>query len=317
MNRRLLWPCRVALLVAVALSHFMTAPFMSARFVAAQDVREPGSAVETAPDVELGSAPVIHSDVVYGHKMGMALSLDVIQPAKQNGAAVIFVVSGGWNSTWFPAETYRRIDLLSQLVERGYAVILLRHGSAPLFKVPDAVADCKQAVNYLQEHCAEFGFGASRIGVCGMSAGGHLSLMLGTDTNQSPEKNSAVESATKNTAQVAAVVAYFPPTDLRNMIGPSDDFPALDFDAKLGDAVSPIVHVTPDDAPTLLVHGTRDRLVPIRHSEQIREKFETGQVPCQLVTIEGAGHGFRGEAAVEATQAALQWFERYLNPANK
>jgi dipeptidyl aminopeptidase/acylaminoacyl peptidase len=101
------------------------------------------------------------------------------------------------------------------------------------------------------------------------------------------------------------------------MIGPSDDFPALDFDTKKGDAVSPIVHVTADDAPTLLVHGTRDRLVPIRHSTQIKSKFDENKVPCELVTIEGAGHGFGGDAAEQATKVSLEWFEKYLNPAAK
>lgn len=299
--------------------------------------------------------PTIHADVVYGHKMGMALTLDVIQPSEQNGAAVVFIVSGGWNSNWFPAETYRRIDLLNQLVDRGYAVILLRHGSAPLFKVPDAVADVKRAIKFLNERCDDYGFEEHRIGACGMSAGGHLSLMLGTDTNQSnanspdesdksktngevkektdigaTQKNdqqtnptdSQTESdnehinptATVNSSLVAAVVAYFPPTDLRDMIGPSANFPALDFDSKKGDAVSPIVHVTPDDAPTLLVHGTADRLVPIRHSEQIKSKFSDDNVPCELITIDGAGHGFQGEAARKATQSSLDWFERFLNP---
>jgi acetyl esterase/lipase len=231
---------------------------------------------------------------------------------------VIFVVSGGWNSNWFPPESYRRVDLLNQLVEKGYAVIMLRHGSAPLFKVPDAVSDVKKAVEFLHKHCDDFGFENNRIGVCGMSAGGHLSLMLGTDTNKVKNNETKAEASdAENNSQVAAVVAYFPPTDLRSMIGPSDDFPALDFDTKKGEAVSPIVHVTGDDAPTLLVHGTRDRLVPIRHSQQIKAAFDESKVPCELVTIEGAGHGFGGDAAEQATKASLDWFERYLNPEAK
>ncbi len=257
--------------------------------------------------------PIVHTDIVYGHKMGMALTLDVIQPVEQNGAAVIFVVSGGWNSNWFPPESYKRIELLEQLVSKGYVVIMLRHGSAPLFKVPDAIADVKQAATFLHEHCEEYQFANDRMGVCGMSAGGHLSLMLGTATNQRAPKDDAAKMP-KNTTRVAAVVAYFPPTDLRPLIGPSDDFPALDFDAKRGNEVSPLVHVTADDAPTLLVHGTNDRLVPIQHSKQIKTAFEEHGVVCELVTIEGAGHGFRGEAATQATTAALEWFDRFLSP---
>lgn len=259
----------------------------------------------------------ISPDVVYGHKAGMALTLDVIRPAEQNGAAVVFVVSGGWNSTWFAPETFRRVELLAQLVQKGYAVILLRHGSAPHFKVPDAVEDVKLAIRFLQKNAGEYGFAADRIGVCGMSAGGHLSLMLGTDTNQrtvrrAREAEGREGTAVGNTARVAAVVAWFPPTDLRDMAGPSRDFPALDFDPARGDDVSPLLQVTADDAPTLLVHGTRDRLVPIRHSQEIRAAMDGAGVACELIEIEGAGHGFDGAGAVRANEASLAWLDRFL-----
>ena len=40
----------------------------------------------------------ITPDVVYGHKSGMALTFDVFTPKKEaNGAAVLFMVSGGWH----------------------------------------------------------------------------------------------------------------------------------------------------------------------------------------------------------------------------
>jgi acetyl esterase/lipase len=283
-------------------------------FVTVSSNAQEATVVDSSTEAAKAS-PKIYADVVYGHKMGMALTLDVVQPSEPNGAAVIFVVSGGWNSNWFPPESYQRIEMLNDLVDKGYVVILLRHGSAPLFKVPDAVADVKKAVRFLHERCGEFRFEANRIGVCGMSAGGHLSLMLGTDTNQKQSKDDTEEMApSTNSARVAAVVAYFPPTDLRTMVGPSRDFPALDFDQEKGKDVSPLLHVTPDDAPTLLVHGTKDRLVPLKHSEQIKTAFDDSKVPCELITIEGAGHGFRGDDSKRATQSSIEWFDRYLNP---
>jgi dipeptidyl aminopeptidase/acylaminoacyl peptidase len=97
------------------------------------------------------------------------------------------------------------------------------------------------------------------------------------------------------------------------MIGPRDDFPALNFDQKEGERVSPIVHVTSDDAPTLLVHGTKDRLVPLRHSEQMKAALDARDVPCELLIIEGAGHGFGSKAADQAVAASIQWFDRCLN----
>src|ERR1051326_8912164 len=42
--------------------------------------------------------PVNLRDVVYAHKLGVALTMDVFKPAKPNGIGVIWMVSGGWVS---------------------------------------------------------------------------------------------------------------------------------------------------------------------------------------------------------------------------
>ena len=42
----------------------------------------------------------ITADVVYGYKVGMALTFDMYRPKNQNGAGVIFIDSGGWFSTF-------------------------------------------------------------------------------------------------------------------------------------------------------------------------------------------------------------------------
>ncbi len=42
----------------------------------------------------------IDSDVIYGHKDGMALVYDVFHAAEPNGAGVVYIVSGGWFSRW-------------------------------------------------------------------------------------------------------------------------------------------------------------------------------------------------------------------------
>ncbi len=54
--------------------------------------------------------PALKQDVVYGRKVGMALTMDVYQPAKKNanGAAIVFVVSGGWISSREMYNTYNQ-----------------------------------------------------------------------------------------------------------------------------------------------------------------------------------------------------------------
>ena len=243
--------------------------------------------------------PAIDADVVYGHKHGMALTYDVVKPKNPNGAGVAFMVSGGWVSRWTPPSQVMQFPLFQRIVERGYTLFLVRHGSSPLFKVPDAAADVRKAIRTIRKNASDHGIDENRLGVMGASAGGHLSLLLGT-------------TAKDDASRVAAVVAFFPPTDLRKMIGPSDSFPALDFDKSKADAMSPILHVSDDDAPTLLVHGTRDRLVPISHSKEIKAEFEKTKAACKLVVIEDAGHGFRGDDAETANTALIEWFDEHL-----
>ena len=238
----------------------------------------------------------ITADVVYGHKDGMALTYDVLQPQDSNGAGVLFMVSGGWFSRWAPPE--RRVPRFEHLLNAGFTVITVRHGSAPRFKVPDAVADVRRAVEHVRDNASTFGLDADRLGVHGGSAGGHLSLMLGLDAQDG------------NT--VAAVVAYFPPVDLVDSVGPSERFPALDFDPELAPEVSPINFASADDPPVLMIHGTEDRLVPLRHSERMSAALDEAGAPNEVLVIDGAAHGFRGEHQQTAAAATVAFFTEHL-----
>jgi len=157
------------------------------------------------------------------------------------------------------------------------------------------------------------------LGVFGGSAGGHLSLVLGTASDAGDP--GAKEEFLKVSDRVASVVAYFPPVDLRPLArgldakptgGTLDRFPALNFEKEKAADYSPIVHVSPDDPPTLLIHGDKDDLVPISNSQIIYEAFQKNNVKSQFVTIPGAGHGFRGDDSTRANDLMVAWFEQTL-----
>jgi acetyl esterase/lipase len=264
---------------------------------------------------QVAADPSIDGDVVYGHKMGMALTYDVIRPEVQNGAAIIFMVSGGWISRWSPPEGM--VNRFADELAAGFTVIPVRHGSSPLFKVPDAYADVSLAVRHIRQNADAYGIDPDRLGVTGGSAGGHLSLMLGLASDAGNPGAEAELARISN--RVAAVVAYFPPTDLRPLArgdnpadGGNQRFPALNFDTSLGESVSPIAFVSDDDPPTLLIHGDADTLVDISASRNLAAVFDESAVTYDFITIEGAGHGFRGDDATLAAAARLQWFETYL-----
>jgi len=253
----------------------------------------------------------ITPDVVYGHKDGLALTYDVLHPsAPSNGAAVIYMVSGGWVSRWSQPETLATRGLFAELAMKGFTAFVVRHGSAPRFKVPEAIADIRLAVAHIREHASDFGVDPRRLGITGGSAGGHLSLAVGLRA-EGPD-GSPDAPAAERVNQLAAIVAYFPPVDLRGIVGPNDRFPALDFDAELAIGASPILFVTEDDPPTLLLHGDEDGLVPLSNSERMHAALTEAGVETEFVTFPGAGHGFRGEDAVRGVTLTVEWFERHL-----
>ncbi|MEJ2534870.1 MAG: alpha/beta hydrolase, partial [Gammaproteobacteria bacterium] len=202
-------------------------------------------------------------DVFYGHKDGLALTYDVFTPGDANRAGLLFMFSGGWVSTWMPPD--QTFNYIRPLLEQGFIVFAVRHGSSPKYLIPEIAGEVRRSLQHIIENLADYHVDADRSGVFGFSAGGHLSLLLGTQTNHEGQAGSA--------PRVRAVVAVSPPTDLAPYVEPGnplcEQFPSLKFDPGESDLYSPPMHVTADDAATLLVHGDKDELVPIRHNQKI------------------------------------------------
>jgi acetyl esterase/lipase len=248
-------------------------------------------------------------DVVYGHKHGMALTFDVYKPKQQaNGTGILFIVSGGWYSRWRPPE--QSIDWFRPMLDKGFTVFAVRHGSSPKYVIPEIIEDVRRSVRFIRLRARDFGIDSGRLGVAGASAGGHLALMLGTASDNGDPN--AKDEVLRVTDRVAAVVAYFPPTDLRAWVNKVPDYPALNFEEEKAADCSPLLHVSEDDPPTLLIHGDNDELVPIDHSEKILAEFKKHKVTSELLVIKGAGHGFRGEDGKRASEAMVAWFEKHL-----
>jgi acetyl esterase/lipase len=248
----------------------------------------------------LPSVRIIH-DVVYGHKAGMALTYDVIEPVDtSNGAALIHIISGGWYSRYTPPDSL--IGKYSSYLDKGYTLIPVRHGSAPYFKVPDMVEDIHKAVGHICQHAADYGIEKGKIGIFGGSAGGQLALMAALDDSSHC---------------ISAVVSFFAATDLRNL--PAfvyTIYPALDFDTALAKTVSPILFVTPDDPPVLLIQGDMDFVVPEIMSTRLKSALDEKHVTNKLVIIPGMGHGntfgAKGKYHEEGNRELTEWFDTYL-----
>lgn len=261
------------------------------------------------PSITTTDGVTIRHDIVYGHHDGMALVYDVITPANANGSAVLYMVSGGWVSRWAAPET--RLAQFKGLLDAGITVIPIHHGSAPRFKVPDAHADVKRALRHVTLNAKTYNLDAARLGVFGGSAGGHLSLMLALNGDDGDA--SATDPVLRTPARIKAAVAYYPPVDLRQMTGPNDRFPALDFPKEQAATISPILFVDAKDPATLIVHGDADELVPLASGQSIYNALKSAGVKTDLVVIKGGDHGFSEPThRAEAYAAMAKWFRENL-----
>jgi len=292
------------------------------------------------------------SDVIYHKEGGFARTLERIAPAQNaNGASIVMVISGGWISSHDHTKPHGVGQLprifqpnAMELLRRGYTLFYVVHGSQPKFTIREIDAQLGAAIRYIRYNAGSHGLDPDRIGIMGSSAGGHLSLMRGTKgADGVPQAMAPADTSSR----VQAVVAYFPPTDFLNYgsdgvffdkvvreVIPQGQNPFLqaldylEFDEveirlnKVTDAtklakhyryVAPVYHVTQDDAPTLILHGNVDRLVPLQQSELIVDRFIEQSVAHQLYVKDGGDHGW--EATDEEVQMVADWFDLYLAPA--
>jgi len=266
-------------------------------------------------------------DIIYGRKHGMALTMDLLRPSEPNGLGVIFVVSGGW----FSAKRAINPAFLNGFIERGYTVFAVLHGSQPKFQIAEIEKDLHRAVRYIRRHAGKFGVDPDRLGISGASAGGHLSLMIGT--RGAPGSADAKDPVDRESSAVQAVACFFPPTDFLNYGKAGEDAVGVgilaDYNAAfgpmirttqgrklLGRAISPISFVTEKTPPVLIVHGDADPLVPIQQAESFLKKCEEKSVPTMLIRREGKAHGWPG---MEKEMTALAaWFDQHLkDPKSK
>jgi acetyl esterase/lipase len=273
------------------------------------------------------------ADVVYGRKAGMALTLDVFEPEHKNGAAVIFIVSGGWLSSHDDLTmVHIGVDVYKPFLDRGYTVFAVVHSSQPLFVIPDIILDVERAVRFIRHNAAQYGVDGNRFGILGSSSGGHLALMVATQGGPGPA--ASTDPVDRESSAVQAVACFFPPTDFLNWGKPGEDAvgrgpmsplvaafgPLADTEIgrqMIGRQISPIYFVTSALPPVLIVHGDSDVVVPLQQSESFAAKAkEVGAPAVKILVLPGKGHGWPDFWKThEDIEAFADWFDRYIGAA--
>jgi len=251
----------------------------------------------------LYSAPMDEKDVEFSRPGGKPLLVDIHIPDGPGPFATAILVHGGG----FDSGTRKTLisPVFQPLTDAGFAWFSIDYRLAPDSHFPEAIQDVNAAIRWVKANHARYHVDLGKIALVGESAGGFLVNYAGT--HETPE------------TKVAAVVDFYGPVDYAQLSELRRDHPerfnmtsinkhlangagihffgAEKLDAeglqKL-QAVSPIHAVHKGMPPFLGIHGTKDDQVAYEQSPAMCDAMHKVGAGCQLVTIEGGGHGMAG-----------------------
>lgn len=289
----------------------------------------PGSGKAPAP--RLLRTPITRQyDLVYAEVGGAKLRLDLARPRTGGPFPCVVCLHGGaWKmgSRKDLSEPFGEVSfgipgasLIEVLADRGFAAVSVSYRLAPRNQFPAQIHDAKSAVRFLRTHASELHLDPDRIAALGFSAGGHLAALLGT-TGSTEDRTFGGTLYPNVKSDVACVVDFFGPSDL-TLYCQTPGIEELFFRPLLGSLfqdnpavykkASPLTHVSADDSPFLLIHGTADLVVPVLHSERLHKKLRSAGVESELLPMPGKGHGWFGDDTIQTTDAAVKFLSRHL-----
>ncbi|HEY3790005.1 MAG TPA: alpha/beta hydrolase [Urbifossiella sp.] len=243
------------------------------------------------------------------------LQLNMARPKTGDGPfpTIICIHGGGFRAG--SREGYN--GLCIKLAQNGYVAMTISYRLAPKFQFPAAVFDTKAAVRWARANAAKYKIDPDRIGTTGGSAGGHLAQFLAVTSDVKDFEGNGGNPAVSS--KVACVVNFYGPSDFTKSYGKSVDAAQV-LPLWLGGDLetarlkhirsSPLNWVTPNAAPTLCIHGTEDKYVAHEQAVWMVDRLKACGVEAELLTLEGAGHGFKGKDAETADKALLAFFDK-------
>jgi len=229
------------------------------------------------------------------------LTLDLTRPDddRRRLPVVVYVHGGGWTGG-DPQRQAR--DLYHTLALDGWAILAIRYPFTPQASVEEQIATVLGAVRWARGGLRDHGIDATHVVLAGGSAGAHLAAMAALDPGH-------------DAGAVDACVGLYGVYDMANRNRERAPWTKIRDEVMLArvsdapdryDDVSPLVRVTDDSPPMLIVHGERDTLVPIGEAEQFVAALLARDRPVEFVRVGGAEHAFDAVSSpVARTTAAL------------
>jgi acetyl esterase/lipase len=273
--------------------------------------------LSNAAELVIPDSVIFERNIEYANPYDQHLQLNLARPKETKGAmpAVLCIHGGGFRA----GNREGHNGLCLKLAQRGFVAATCSYRLAPKYQFPAAVHDVKAAVRWLRANASKYQIDPARIGVTGDSAGGHLAQFLGVTAGVKEFEGD--DGNPNQSSSVACVVNRYGPSDFTKSYGKSVDAAEV-LPLWLGGDLqtarqrhvqaSPLNWVTPNAAPTLILHGTEDKYVAYEQGVWMRDRLQACGVEVELLTLKGAGHGFKGADAEKAEEAAFAFFEKHL-----
>ena len=264
-------------------------------------------------------------DIPYGGQDGRMLTFHLLTPSRteeeEEGGKQFPLILYVKGSAWRKQDMGGEIAQLSRFCKRGYVVAMPEYRPSDEAAFPGQIEDIKLAAEFLYRHAEEYGADREKMAIWGDSSGGHTALMTAFTWENS-------------LFQWKAVVDYYGPTDISRMNEEPSTQDHLGADSPEGMLIGgvPVAEhpekyeptivmrqISPEKAipPVLIIHGSRDRLVPFQQSVLLFERLKACQKEARLVKLRLADHGgpaFWTEEVLELVEEFLQSaFEKNLD----
>lgn len=219
-------------------------------------------------------------------------NLDFLLPEnKENYDTVLISLHGG---SWSMGDKSDYSKQTEEFAKRlNVPTVNMNYRMSPSL-IDEMTEDVELAMNFIIKYAKQFGCEFKKCILRGFSAGAHIAMSYAyRKKNESPLKISFLigESAPSDlAAPLGGPAQAFICRGLTNIVGKkvtrnnwAEHVPEME-------KLSPINYITPDSVPTLLLHGTEDYMVGYKTALKTLSVLQANNVPCELVTFEGARH---------------------------
>jgi len=213
-------------------------------------------------------------------------------------------------AAWGRQNLYVRFNWAIRLVERGFAVAVVRYRDTALPQrdaFPAPVEDLRTAVRYLRQNAEHFSVDTDRFVMWGDSSGGHISAMAAI-TGDGMFDNGRLN---QYSSDVAALITWYPPSylpagafypSLLDRLGPETSsgliiggVPLLEnLDLAREASTTTYIPDAENIPPTLIITGNNDIILPYNQSVRFYEALRQYGHTAEFVMVLNGNHGFEG-----------------------